>query len=183
MRNALWPAIGLRRTFRYYWRRLQRVPESPTAVARGFAIGAAMAVTPFVGLHIWLALALSWLVGASLLATFIGTFIGNYITIIPILLLEHKMGMFIFQELGFYFQLPPQHLTLHFMVEHPLDFCHMLKDSPDVVLPFLLPLLLGSALLSGMMYLIFVSLIRDSIHNWQEKRKHAIGRKNKGKPA
>ena len=168
---------------RYHWRRLQRVPESPTAVARGFAIGAAMAVTPFVGLHIWLALALSWLVGASLLATFIGTFIGNYITIIPILLLEHKMGMFIFQEFGFYFQLPPQHLTLHFMVEHPLAFCQMLKDSPEIVWPFLLPLLLGSAILSGMMYLIFVSLIRDSIHNWQEKRKHAMVRKNKGKPA
>ena len=72
-----WPRTGWKRTFKYVLARLSRIPASSQSIAAGFACGAAMSFTPFVGLHFVLAAILAWLLRVNILSAFIGTVIGN----------------------------------------------------------------------------------------------------------
>lgn len=73
----LWPAIGWRRFIQYTAYRVARLPGTAYSVAGGFACGAAMSFTPFVGLHFVLSAILAWLLRANILASAIGTALGN----------------------------------------------------------------------------------------------------------
>ncbi len=73
----LWPAIGWRRSIQYTLDRLARLPGTAYSVAAGFACGAAMSFTPFVGLHFVLSAILAWFLRANILASAIGTALGN----------------------------------------------------------------------------------------------------------
>jgi uncharacterized protein (DUF2062 family) len=92
LRNLVWPTMGLRRTTHYFWRRLQRIPASPPEVASGFAIGVAMAMSPIVGTHMITAMALSWFLGANLLAAVIGTLVINPWTAPPVWFATYYVG-------------------------------------------------------------------------------------------
>ena len=72
-----WPSIGWRRASAYNLHRLARIPGSVYSIAGGFACGAAMSFTPFVGLHFILAAILAWTIRANILASAIGTAVGN----------------------------------------------------------------------------------------------------------
>ncbi len=72
-----WPAIGWRRAWAYTVHRLARLPGSAYSIAGGFACGAAMSFTPFVGLHFVLSAIMAWSIRANILASVIGTAIGN----------------------------------------------------------------------------------------------------------
>jgi len=69
--------MGWRRAGRYYLFRIKRLPGTPYTIACGFALGAAVSFTPFIGLHFVLAGVLAWALRANLLASAIGTAIGN----------------------------------------------------------------------------------------------------------
>ena len=75
--GLLWPAIGWRRAYSYTMRRLARLPGSVYSIAGGFACGAAMSFTPFVGLHFVLAGILAWTIRTNVIASVIGTAVGN----------------------------------------------------------------------------------------------------------
>lgn len=77
LRELLWPSAGWRRSTSYLFHRVARIPGTPHFVAAGFACGAAISFTPFVGLHFVLSFLLAWLVRGSLLAAAVGTAIGN----------------------------------------------------------------------------------------------------------
>ena len=47
----LWPTMSLRRIGSYYKRRVARLPGTPHSIAAGFASGAAVSFTPFMGFH------------------------------------------------------------------------------------------------------------------------------------
>ena len=51
LRNFFWPTSGFRRSFSYLWHRIARLPGTPHAIAAGFAFGAAISFTPFIGGH------------------------------------------------------------------------------------------------------------------------------------
>ena len=72
-----WPAIGWRRAWTYTYHRLARLPGSAYSIAGGFACGAAMSFTPFVGIHFVLAGIMAWTIRANILASAIGTAVGN----------------------------------------------------------------------------------------------------------
>ena len=72
-----WPAIGWRRAWAYIMLRLARLPGSAYSIAGGFACGAAMSFTPFVGLHFVLSAILAWSIRANIIASVIGTAVGN----------------------------------------------------------------------------------------------------------
>lgn len=72
-----WPSIGWRRASAYNLHRLARIPGSTYAIAGGFACGAAISFTPFVGLHFIIAAVLAWIIRANILASVIGTAVGN----------------------------------------------------------------------------------------------------------
>ena len=73
----VWPRGGMVRAGRYLLRRLQRIPGTPHRLAAGFACGAALSMTPFIGLHGVGAIVLSWALGGSWVTALIGTAIGN----------------------------------------------------------------------------------------------------------
>ena len=49
--NIIWPTIGWKRLLRYWVIRITRLPGSVYSISAGFACGAAISFTPFVGLH------------------------------------------------------------------------------------------------------------------------------------
>jgi uncharacterized protein (DUF2062 family) len=86
-----------------YWRkyiqaftkRLSRLRGSPTEIAAGVACGVAISCTPFVGIHILLAVALAWLIRANITAAALGTISGNPWTFPFIWLLILTLGRLI----------------------------------------------------------------------------------------
>src|SRR4051794_41561690 len=77
LRGWLWPRAGWRRAGRYLLARIKHLPGTPHAIAAGLATGAAVSLTPFLGLHVLLALGLARLTGSNLLAAGLGTLAGN----------------------------------------------------------------------------------------------------------
>ncbi len=80
LRAALWPRMGLRRSLRYMKLKLVRLSASPYSVAAGVAIGVAVAWTPFLGIHIVMAMILGFLLRANLVAAALGTTFANPLT-------------------------------------------------------------------------------------------------------
>ena len=92
LRNQLWPHMGLRRTVRYMWYRLHRISDTPSAIAAGFAIGVAMAISPLIGTHIVLALGLSWVLRANFVAAIVGSWVINPWTAPPVWFATYYVG-------------------------------------------------------------------------------------------
>lgn len=57
--------------------KLSRLKGTPDSIAAGFACGAAISFTPFVGFHLLLAALSAWLIRGNLAASAIGTIVGN----------------------------------------------------------------------------------------------------------
>lgn len=57
--------------------KLRAMKGSPEQIAAGFAIGAAMTFTPFVGLHLILSVVLAWIFRVNSMAAALGTVLGN----------------------------------------------------------------------------------------------------------
>ncbi|MEM7196784.1 MAG: DUF2062 domain-containing protein [Pseudomonadota bacterium] len=77
IREGLWPSMGWQRYWRYLKLRVNRLPGSPRGIAGGIAIGAAVSMTPLIGLHVLLALGLAWAFKRNIIAALIGTAVGN----------------------------------------------------------------------------------------------------------
>ena len=71
------PQSGWKRAWRYIMHRLARLPGTSYSIAAGFACGAAISFTPFVGLHIVISGLLAWIIRGNILASAIGTIVGN----------------------------------------------------------------------------------------------------------
>src|SRR3546814_18711734 len=73
----LWPRGGWRRSGIYVSHRLRRLPGTPYRIAAGFACGAAISFTPFIGLHFVLSAALALIVRGNIIESAISTVVGN----------------------------------------------------------------------------------------------------------
>ncbi len=91
----IWPRRGMVRSTRYLLRRLQRIPGTPHRLATGFACGAALSMTPFVGLHGVVAVVLAWILGGSWVTALIGTAVGNPWTFPLIWIVSFQTGTLI----------------------------------------------------------------------------------------
>jgi uncharacterized protein len=80
-RNFFWPRKGLDRPFRYIGKRILRRSASPHAVATGVAVGTLSAFTPFLGLHVVLAVAVAHVLAGDLLAAMLATALANPLTL------------------------------------------------------------------------------------------------------
>jgi len=76
-KELLWPSSGWRRSTNYLFHRIARIPGTPHFIAAGFACGAAISFTPFVGMHFVLSFILAWIVRGSMIAAALGTAVGN----------------------------------------------------------------------------------------------------------
>lgn len=116
-REFVWPRMGWNRKVRYLGHRVARLPATPHAIAAGFASGAAVSMTPLLGLHFLLGFGLAWLTRGSMLAAAIGTAVGNPWTFPAIWYLSYEIGC---RLAG----MTPEHgstrgLTLAFLIEEP----------------------------------------------------------------
>lgn len=75
--GIFWPKIGWKRSSQYVGHRVARLPGTPYSIAAGFACGAAVSFTPFVGLHLLGGALFAWLIRGNLIASWIGTLVGN----------------------------------------------------------------------------------------------------------
>ena len=91
--NLLWPRRGWWRAGQYLGHRLARLPASPHSIAAGFASGAAISFTPFVGLHLVGAWFLSLPMRGNWIAAWLGTLVGNPWTFPLIWLLIYRSGI------------------------------------------------------------------------------------------
>ena len=94
MRVHVWPRRSWSRSSRYVVYRLRRLSDTPHAVALGFAAGVFSAITPFIGTHLVMAVALAWVIGGSIVAAVLGTFLGNPLTYPLIWYVTYSVGNF-----------------------------------------------------------------------------------------
>ncbi|MEH3126024.1 DUF2062 domain-containing protein [Agrobacterium cavarae] len=97
---ALWPRMGLRRSLRYMKLKLVRLSASPYAVAAGAATGVAVAWTPFLGIHILIAMMIGFVLRANLVAAALGTTFANPLTFPLIWASTWELGHFILGRNG-----------------------------------------------------------------------------------
>jgi uncharacterized protein (DUF2062 family) len=80
---------GLGRAFSW----LFRLRGSPEAIAGGVALGTFIAVTPTLGIQVWLATVLATLLNANRPAAITMVFLTNPFTAVPLFLLTYRMGL------------------------------------------------------------------------------------------
>ncbi len=125
--------------------RLLRLSDSSYSIAAGFACGAAVSFTPFIGFHILLAIALAHLLRSNVLAAIIGTAVGNPWTFPFIFVLLYRVGTAVMPLIGFDDTISAQ-----------LD----ISDSAggfdlSVLAEYILPMAFGGAVIAGNMAGIF----------------------------
>ncbi|MFB9951260.1 DUF2062 domain-containing protein [Rhizobium puerariae] len=143
LRHALLPRKGFRRVLGYYRLKVMRIGGSPHAVAAGLAVGVISAWTPFLGLHILLAIPVAYLLGGSVIAAALGTTFANPLTCPFIWPLTWKIGEMI---LG-------NSTTGHDRLDLGALFHHL--DVSQLWRPILEPMLIGSippGLLCGLFF-------------------------------
>jgi uncharacterized protein len=154
LREFFWPSMGFRRSTRYLAHRVARMPGTPSSIALGFACGVGVIFTPFVGLHLVIALVLAWALRGSVLAAAIGTLASNPWTIPPILIGTYKLGA---RMLGTH---------SHHHLPHDVSFLYMLHHP----LQLLLPMFLGSIPMGIAAGLITYFPARYLVKGYQHRR-------------
>ncbi len=119
VQSFVWPKAGWGRASRYIAHRVRRLPGTPYRIAAGFACGAAVSFTPFIGLHFVFAALLALLLRGNVVASAIGTAVGNPWTFPFIWVWTFALGQWLIgaeaaSDL-------PVTLSLSYIFERPLD--------------------------------------------------------------
>lgn len=69
--------------------------DAPEVVAASFAVGVAIAFTPLFGLHLWMALALAWVLRLKAVDVVLGTLVVNPLTFVPVSTAAIPIGRFV----------------------------------------------------------------------------------------
>ncbi|WP_422366443.1 DUF2062 domain-containing protein [Pelagibius sp.] len=159
--EILWPKGGWRRSGTYVAHRLRRLPGTPYRIAAGFASGAAISFTPFIGLHFILAAVLAVVLRGNLLAAAIGTVVGNPWTFPFIWLWIYSLGTWLIGNddlTGL-----PQSLSLSYIVDNPLGV--------------LLPMTVGGIPTAICAWFVFFWPIQRTVDQYQKARRRRTRRK------
>ena len=159
-RDFVWPRMSLSRLWAYYKKRISRLPGTPHSIAAGFAAGAAVSFTPFMGLHFVLGALVAYLLRGNLIASALGTLVGNPWTFPLIWVAIYEIGSSILPGDGTKVSL------------NDLSFTYLMAHIGDV----LLPMMLGGAVLSVVVWPIFYFPIVRMI---EKLRRSRLGRSRK----
>ncbi len=154
VQRFVWPSMGWGRVLRYWAFKLKRLQGSPYAIACGFACGAAVSFTPFIGFHFILAAVLAWALRGNIIASAIGTAVGNPWTFPFIWAGILWLGTWILgYERG---QELPEDVSIGTIFEQPETF--------------LLPMLVGGLPTAAVVWILFFVPIRRVVANYQHHR-------------
>ena len=174
-RQFFWPTAGWHRSTRYVFHRVARIPGSAYSLAAGFACGAAISFTPFIGLHFVLAALLAYIMRANIIASAIGTAVGNPWTFPFIWVAIYNVGSWIVRTNG--------------VKAHDVDFLDVLTESMEAMHrmdfqflmdtsgPVLWPMLVGSVPVGVLVWIISYLPLRPMISKYQAARHHRRTRK------
>jgi len=162
----MWPRVSFRRSGLYYLKRILRLSGSPYAIAMGSAVGAAVAFTPFIGLHLLLTFAIAWILRGNMIAGVIsGAFFGNPLTYPLIWAGTYELGRLVLD---------------HEAQSAPARFEHDLLDkSWDQLWPIVKPLAIGSVpagLAAGA--LVFLLVYKALIAYRENRSQRLVGRRS-----
>jgi len=160
LRSWVWPRSGFKRAGLYVWHRIARLPGTAHSIAAGFASGAAVSFTPFLGLHFLLAFVLAWMVRGNMIAAAIGTVIGNPWTFPLIYTLTGQIGALM---LGQDVTASVPVWDWDSLVNSPLDYMVSF-------LPIVFPLLIGSIPTGIVIWVLFYSCFRVMIEANRQRR-------------
>ncbi len=169
--DFFWPSIGFKRSTRYLGYRLARLPGTPYSLAAGFAFGAAISFTPFVGLHFLFGGILAWIFRANIIASAIGTAVGNPWTFPFIWASIYHVG---------YWMLGRDHSGEGgFSADTIENFTNNLfhdgwQSVADIFSAVLFPMLIGSIPFFMVSWIIFFYPLRALIRKFHEKRAMAL---------
>lgn len=174
-REFFWPTAGWHRSTRYVFHRVARIPGSAYSLAAGFACGAAISFTPFLGLHFVLSALLAYLMRANIIASAIGTVVGNPWTFPFIWVGVYNVGNWLMLADGVHAQQVDflDVLTESMQALHAFDFTYLF----DTAWPVLLPLLVGCVPVSIAVWFISYLPLRPMISKYQAGRHHRRTRK------
>ncbi len=165
LRHSVWPRAGWRRAAIYVSHRVRRLPGSPSHIAAGFACGAAISFTPFLGLHFVFAALLALLLRGSLLASAIGTVVGNPWTFPVIWAWSYGVGCLV---LGAEHQACVQDsLSLSDLEGSPFT-TEYLKDN---ILLFGIPMTLGGVPTAILAWFAFYWPVKGAVASYQKARR------------
>ncbi len=159
LREFLWPRKGFSRGMRYLSMRVLRLSSSPHSIAVGVAAGAASSATPFIGLHILIALALAYLLSGNLIAAGLATALANPLSIPVILVANYEVGVMILGT-GGSGALTGENI-LH-MLGH-LETAHLWE-------PLLKPMLIGSVPVAAASAALFYVVVLYAAKLFQSRR-------------
>lgn len=163
--GLLWPSAGWRRAATYLAHRVRRLPETPYRIAAGFACGAAISFTPFIGLHFVGAALLAVLLRANVVASAIGTVVGNPWTFPFIWAWIYSLGRWLTGE-EIASDLPSV-LSLNYIFNRPLDV--------------FLPMTIGGLLTAVVVWFAFFWPIHGAVVEYQRARKWRMRRRAKAR--
>ncbi|MEX6505784.1 DUF2062 domain-containing protein [Jiella sp. M17.18] len=144
IRTIIWPRRSFSRSFHYFRKRVLRLNATPHAIAAGFAAGAAMSFTPFIGFHFLMAFALAYVLAGNMAAAALGTMIGNPASFPFIWGATYEIGQYILHG----HQIEERSaLKLGHALAH-MDFVAIWKPIVEPMLIGAVPLGLGVGLLS-----------------------------------
>jgi uncharacterized protein (DUF2062 family) len=159
LREFVWPSAGFRRSTRYLVHRIGRLPGTPTSIAVGFACGAAVAFTPFVGFHLAIALIFAWLVRGNPWAAGIGTLLANPWSVPVILYGIYHIGAWMLRESSQHHL--PRDVGSLYILRHPLEV--------------LLPMTLGSLPIVVAVWFISFFAARQLVTGYHRRRQQRTG--------
>jgi len=156
---AMWPRRSWPRSFRYIGKRVLRLSATPHAIAAGFAAGAMVSVTPFVGFHFVMAGVIAYLSRGNILASALGTAVGNPLTFPFLWAASYRVGQLILRSESHH------HAP-------PIDMSRgLLSHSWDSLTPVLTTMLIGAIPLAAIMWVIFYFLVRTVVRSFQAARR------------
>ena len=157
MRSALWPTRSWPRSARYVLKRVMRISASPHTIALGASCGVAASMTPFIGFHIAIGVALAFVLGGNMLAAIIATAAGNPLTFPVIWAVNLKIGT-LATKIGQTLGTPDPDMHSRMAAFSWNDFF-----SNDLMWPLLKTMLIGSfpvALIAGLVtYFLIARLV------------------------
>ncbi|MCR4282285.1 MAG: DUF2062 domain-containing protein [Bauldia sp.] len=159
LRLALWPRVSWSRSARYMKKRVLRLAGSPYAIAAGVGVGVFSAFTPFLGLHIVIAIILAFLIGGNVVAAALGTTFANPLTLPFIWASTYKVGRVIIG--GPHFPGPD---------DVPANLA---EKSVHAIWPVIKPMMVGSiplGIVAGLIFYVIVFLATRAFQTVRRER-------------
>ncbi len=172
LRQLVFPRGGLKRAWAYIWHRTKRISASPHTIAIGFAAGALVSFTPFIGFHFLLAALLAWVLRGSILASALGTGVGNPLTFPFIWWATYNLGgMMLGYDLKGEIHIHLPHGTMMLFFSDPVRFWEVFWEAMG---PIIVPMSVGALPIGLPVAIAAYFLVRKTVHAYQHRRRHLL---------